>query len=168
VPPDVRVEYYEIRGATVAELRAQMAALNPRNDGGVPHDAHAEWHVDWRYPFQRSPQGCATGPSTVTVRTTYTLPRWHDEALGPLDVQRRWTCFFSAILVHEDGHRLHGQEAAAQVRALLPTLPPQPTCPEMDALANAEARKVLQHFREVDEEYDRNTRHGATQGALLR
>ena len=167
IPGDVEVEYYPIRGATSAELRAQMRALGPCDEHGARHYADAHWRVRWRYPFQRTSGACATGPSKVTLTTTYLLPRWVDAALGPGEVQEQWKCFLAALLVHEDGHRLHGRDAAARIEVLLPTLPPQRTCPEMDALANAEAEKVLQHFRELDQEYDRSTRHGATQAVVL-
>lgn len=168
VPPDVVTEYYSIRGTSSAELRAEMTVRGPRDRRGLPRDALARWRVDWHYPFQRTASGCATGPSQVTVKTTYVLPQWSDQASASGELQRQWSCYLAAIVAHEDGHRAHGRDAAAQIEALLPTLPAQPTCAEMDALANAEGQRVLQQFRELDDEYDAKTRHGATQGAVFR
>lgn len=167
VPADVEVEYYEIRGASSTELRTQMNALGPWDRFGVRRFASTHWDVQWRYPFQTTPTGCALGAPRVTLKAKYTLPRWMDADSGPPELQQQWRCYLAALLVHEDGHRLHGREAAARIEALLPTLPPQPTCPEMDALANAEAHRVLEHFRDLDQEYDRDSRHGATQAAVL-
>lgn len=167
VSPEVQLEFYVIEGADPTELRAQMRELGPRDIRGV-HHGYAQWHVDWRYPFLTTSRGCATGTTQVTVKTKYTLPRWHDEASAPPELRARWRCFLSALLVHEDGHRLHARDAAATIEALLPRLPPQPSCAEMDNLANAEAHRILEHFRELDQEYDRETRHGMTQGAVFR
>lgn len=167
VPADVEVEYYEIHGASSTELRTQMNVLGPWDRFGVRRFATTHWDVQWRYPFQTTPAGCALGTPRVTLKATYTLPRWVDAGSAPRELQQQWRCYLTALLVHEDGHRLHGREAAARIEALLPTLAPQPTCPEMDALANAEGHRVLEHFRELDQEYDRSTRHGATQAAVL-
>jgi hypothetical protein len=38
----------------------------------------------------------------------------------------------------------------------------------MDAAANDEGQRILQHYRDLDAEYDAKTRHGATQGATFR
>jgi predicted secreted Zn-dependent protease len=167
VPADVEIEYYEIRGASSTELRAQMNALGPSDRFGVRRFATTHWDVQWRYPFQTTPVGCALGAPKVTLKAKYILPRWMDADSAPPEVQQQWRCYLAALLVHEDGHRLHGREAAARIEALLPTLAPQPTCPEMDALANAEAHRLLEHFRDLDQEYDRNTRHGVTQATEL-
>lgn len=166
-PEDVTADYYDISGGSSTQLRREMDAKGPVTDG-KRNDAYTHWHVDWRYPFQKSAAGCTTGPATITLKTSYQFPRWTGEPSGDAELRRRWHCYQGALLTHEDGHRVHGRDAAAEIEAKLPTLPPRRTCDEMDAAANAEGQRILQHYRDLDREYDAKTNHGATQGATFR
>jgi predicted secreted Zn-dependent protease len=44
------VVYYEITGATEAELRAQLDALGPAGYDGFKGDATTEWFIHWDWP----------------------------------------------------------------------------------------------------------------------
>jgi predicted secreted Zn-dependent protease len=128
-PADVVADYYDITGSSSSQLRAQMDVKGPENGEGRRNDAYTRYHVNWRYPFHESAAGCSTGPVTVTLKTTYQFPRWVDEASGDGELRRRWQCYVGALLTHEEGHRVHGHDAKAEVEAKLMALPARPTCP---------------------------------------
>lgn len=161
-PQETVIHWYDIEGDTEAELRAQMDAKGPEG-----HDAYTAWHVTWRFPFARADDGCSTGPVTTNVRITVTLPRWR----GPVDegdpLVRRWRRYLDALKEHESGHRETGFRAATDIAEVLPALPPKPTCEEAEEAANAAAMEVLARYRTRDTEYDGETRHGETQGAVF-
>jgi predicted secreted Zn-dependent protease len=50
---------------------------------------------------------------------------------------------------------------------VLPALPARATCEEAEEAANMAAREVLERYRRLDVDYDGQTHHGATQGALF-
>lgn len=161
-PRDTTIRWYDIEGDTEAELRTQLDARGPEG-----HDAYTTWQVTWRFPFSRTEEGCTTGPVSTDVHINVTLPRWR----GPVDERdpllRRWRRYLDALKEHESGHRETGFRAATDITETLPTLPPLPTCEEAEEAANTAAREVLERYRKLDTDYDGETRHGATQGAVF-
>jgi len=157
---------YKVTGSTAAGLRQQM-----NSDGPLDHDkhfdAHTEWNVRWTYPFDRSGSGCSTGPVTVTLTITYHFPEWGDESDGSQALQAKWHKYQEALQTHEDGHAEHGREAADDIIRELSGLPAADACPAMDGIANAKAQAIIGRYAAEDVDYDRDTNHGATQGATF-
>ena len=166
-PRDTAIHWYDIEGDTEAELRVQLDARGPEDSHGQRHDAYTAWHVTWRFPFSQNEEGCSTGPVTTDVHINVTLPRWRGPADERDPVVRRWRRYLDALEEHESGHRETGFRAATDISDTLPGLPPKPTCEAAEEAANATAREVLERYRTADTDYDEETRHGATQGAVF-
>lgn len=166
-PGDVEVEWYDIAGVEEAALRQEMNEKGPVDPKGRRSDAYTAWRVTWNYPFAQDGSTCSTGPVLVTLKTTYTLPRWVSRDAAPVELQQRWQGYVAALLTHEAGHRQHGQGARREVEQTLSHLGPEATCEEMDARANAEGERVLDKYRALDAAYDEETKHGETQGAVF-
>jgi predicted secreted Zn-dependent protease len=156
-PKDTQIHWYDIEGDTEAELREQLDARGPEIDGSR-HDAYTSWYVTWRYPDSHSEAGCSTGPVTADVKVVVTLPRWKGFTDENDPLVRRWRRYLEALKTHESGHRETGFRAA---------LPPQATCELASQVADETARKILDEYRARDVEYDAETNHGITQGAVF-
>jgi len=166
-PSDTQVRWYDVEGDTEGQLRSELDRRGPEDTDGVRHDAYTSWQVTWRFPFAQSEEGCSTGPVTTSVRVTITLPRWHGWADESVPLVRHWRRYLDALKVHETGHRDTGFRAANDITEELSALPPKPTCDEAELAANTAAAAVLERYRAVDTEYDADTRHGASQGAVF-
>lgn len=166
-PSDTMIHWYDVEGESEAELRAALDAHGPEDTNGQRHDAYTAWHVTWRFPFAQAEEGCTTGPVTTAVHINVTLPRWR----GPVDegdpLVKKWRRYLDALKEHESGHRETGFRAATDITEKLPELPARATCEEAEEAANAAAREVLERYRALDAEYDAETRHGASQGAVF-
>ncbi len=156
---------YELRGAVASELRDEMNRGGPLDRDGVRHDAYTGWSVTWTYPYARSSAGCATGPVRVTVFVTYTLPHWTPPARARDPLRRRWLRYVENLRVHEDVHRDIGVNAAEEIRRRMEALAPRPTCGALELAADAVSARLLGKYRNVERTYDRDTHHGASQGA---
>ena len=165
VPPQTEVRAYDVAGSSEAELRLQLDKVAPVDANGARHDAYTHWFVKWNFPFARSAAGCATGPVTITLTVSMDLPRWVDAASGEDALKARWQEYLDSLVTHEVGHRAHGAQAGAEIERALPLLPAQPSCEEMERIANLAGDAVLARFRQADLDYDAKTDHGATQGA---
>ena len=166
-PNDTMIHWYDVEGDTEAELRTALDARGPEDTDGKRHDAYTAWHVTWRFPYSQSDAGCSTGPVTTAVHINVTLPRWRGPADETDPLVRRWRRYLDALKEHESGHRETGFRAATDITETLPELPPRPTCEQAEEAANTTAREVLERYRVRDTEYDAETRHGATQGAVF-
>lgn len=160
-----QVERYGIEGSTPADLRREMNAKGPRVSDGRRYDGHTRWHVSWRYHYSSTRGSCAIASVTTSVKVTITLPQWGNESRGDNAMRAQWSRYLAALELHEQGHRRHGVDAATDVDLAIAALPPAGNCDALGANANALGMRILQKYQQRDRDYDRDTRHGATQGA---
>jgi hypothetical protein len=105
----------------------------------------------------------------VRVKALVAVPQWeavHAASAGDAAEARR---FEHQTLLHEEGHALSGENAAASIRAFLDALPAA-VAPADVAAYNDAARRVAYDFyvaaaHAADKLYDNVTDHGRVQGA---
>lgn len=167
--PTVKVDthYYDIRGASAAELRQQMSRLGPPDRDGRRYDAYTKWYVAWRFTYHEDGKSCRIERVTTSADVTYTLPRWKVPRAAAPELTAHWDRYLAALQTHEDGHRDFGVRGAHEVEQQIRALPAHGSCRELEAAANAAGHRVLDKYRAQELAYDRDTRHGATQGAVF-
>lgn len=156
---------YDVRPVQGTSLLEALNRATPIWRSGQPFHGHTAWHVDWKYHHARRPDGLC-GITTVDVRlhVTVTLPRLKE---APADIAAQFTRYAAALEAHEEGHRRVGRIAADQVHSALLARPPAASCQALEAEANRAANDVIERAKRKDVDYDRDTRHGCTQGACL-
>jgi predicted secreted Zn-dependent protease len=153
--------YYDVAGASADELRAQLDLQSEIEQG----DAYTDWQIQWRYDYARSAGGCGLASLTVSLDVTLTFPRWTPpEGVSP-GLQEQWLAYLAALEVHEQGHEKLAAQAADEIAAALSSLPLYPSCAELERAADEAGERILEGYRQLELEYDRETEHGATQGA---
>jgi predicted secreted Zn-dependent protease len=164
----VSTTYYDIVGTTTSELGEQIDALGPKDR--VDHlDAAAttSWRIAYEWFYTESATGCAVKEVFVSAIIKYHFPRWENESGADDSTRQAWGRFMSALRTHEAGHAQHGEDGATEVEATLKSLPTQPTCEALKADVDAEADRIIKKYAALDIEYDRETKHGLTQGTYL-
>ena len=154
-----QVEYYDIQGLTALDLRYDMNAKGPQAPSGDRFDGYTRWHANWRWRYRNTGSSCAI----ESVRMT--LPRWQNERSADLATQQEWARFLAALERHEDGHRRNGVAAGDEIDQRVASLPPAATCAALGAIADELGKRIVQRYTQLDADYDRDTGHGATQGA---
>jgi len=160
---------YFVSGQTAAELRQQMNRLGPADshDGKI-YDARTDWQINWRFTYQQKINGqCVIQLAEVDVELTYILPQWRDETSAPADLQQNWQTYLQALTLHEQGHGKRALETGEKIYRALLAVPPAADCPSLEESANAAARQVFDAGESLQAQYDRETGHGATQGAVF-
>jgi predicted secreted Zn-dependent protease len=157
--------YYNITGASISEINAQLTRGAPVDSNGDAREGIANSYITWKYPFQRDAKGCTTGPVSVQVQVHIQLPRWTRAAQASGDIARRWDKFIAALTLHEEGHKQIAVDGARRIASTLARLPAEASCPAMNAKANAEGQRLLVEIRAAQVRYDQMTNHGLTQGA---
>jgi predicted secreted Zn-dependent protease len=99
------------------------------------------------------------------VKIDITLPAWQNENTGSAETRTQWQRYVAALTRHEQGHRQHGVDAAHEIDNAIGTLPPTGNCDALGTKANAAGSDIIRKYNQRDLDYDRDTRHGATQGA---
>jgi predicted secreted Zn-dependent protease len=155
----LRIEYYDIRGATYAELEREIARKGPEGrwwgDAATP--------IGFEVTSKRAPEGCAIGTARVFADSTVRLPRWANRHDGDRRTQEQWDSAFRTLDLHERGHVQISLDTARDLERALREIPPAATCDAVIAEAKARAQALNARERQRQASYDRDTNHGVSQ-----
>lgn len=155
--PNLEVEYYNVSGSSVAEIRAAINRVRPRDpNDGIAVDALNRWYISWRWPGNGQ-GGCDLARTELRFTATLRMPRLINAERTPRPVLARWQAYVAALERHEAGHLRHAYDNMGSVlRAIRAS-----SCAD----ANENGRAAVRVLAQWDIIYDRETRHGFTQGA---
>ncbi len=148
----VRYEYYEVHGLTAAEIRKSLDEHQHRTHGFGGHDALTSSKLLWRGGPQPS----------VRADILYQLPKWVDGDQAPAELRETWKRFQKAILIHEDGHRQLIEDEVRAIEQMVIAAGPRP-----NRYLSRDVNVLMQSFDKKQQEYDKITWHGRTQGAVF-
>jgi predicted secreted Zn-dependent protease len=152
------ISYYDIEGATAADLGQAMRELGPVAYDGWKGSAATNWYISWNWPGYGS-QDCQLGDATVSYTVRVTLPQWQPPARTSPELVTDWNRYVLALASHEQQHVDFVPEGAADVEAAIRGA----TCQTADAAAMA----AIESIRQRDRDYDAATDHGASQGVVF-
>ncbi|XHX76320.1 MAG: DUF922 domain-containing Zn-dependent protease [Stenomitos frigidus ULC029] len=164
----VNTVYYPIHGATAGQLRQQMNQLGPLSQtSGQRFDGRTDWYVRWNYQYFSQGTSCQLTAIRVRADVSLTLPQWKQPANAANGLVNRWHQYIKALRLHEDGHKDHGIATSREILQLLKRFPANNSCSALGAAANQAAQGIISQYSQRDRDYDRETRHGVTQGAIF-
>lgn len=143
---DAEVRFYTVTGSTANEIRS---SLNQNRPGS--YDAWAQWYFTW--------SGCQEGGVQVNYTITVDFPQWSPPPDPSSALVQSWNRYIHALALHEQGHVDLVMEAVPNFIETLQNVP----CDQINATANA----MLAEINQANVEYDEETDHGATQGAVF-
>jgi predicted secreted Zn-dependent protease len=156
--PQTRLTGYVVSGRNLRSVRAMMTDARPADSTGARHDALTSWRIQPKL-MQRNGE-CDPQSADVEYTITVTLPDLETRDQLNRSERAEWDRYFAALIGHETNHVRIVQVGVERLKA------------SMQAARGCEAihaasRAVLAEIREASAQYDRQTRHGATEGALL-
>ncbi|HYJ80812.1 MAG TPA: DUF922 domain-containing protein [Longimicrobiaceae bacterium] len=154
--------FYEVSGATAAELEASLLAGGPLVGDSVRY-ARTAWTVPWSVRSWHLRGQCAVHTVQARLDARVWLPRWRPPPEAPPELVAQWDEFVRALAAHEAGHVRLGAEAVRELRNALRSLSAL-NCALLEARASTEAARVLERYQRRNDEYDRETAGGGTQG----
>ena len=162
----VTTNYYVVTGTNYSGLRASIMLNRPWRDT-FAYDARTEWQARFSYSYRQRGGQQQGADFEVRTRVTVTLPRWIPPQPCDADLLRRWTQYFIGLMRHEQGHVRLAREASAEINRRLERLPAFPSARDLRATANSTFTNTLKEYQKKEQDYDRETQHGVTQGALF-
>lgn len=156
--PYATMEYYDVSGSTAWEIRYQLNTLSSVDDHGYRGDALTSWKIDWTWDGYGT-DTCDLGSVTNTYDINVRLPRWTAPQDASRELVTKWNAYMLALVEHEKGHVDNAMEYLPYVIDAIRGA----TC----STAEDRAHEVLSQLRSADLEYDEETNHGATQGAIF-
>ena len=165
-PPGVNgsttIDYYDVHGRTLAELRADMRRNGPKvADSSFVGETRAPMRWTWKTQSE-GPSTCSIKDVTIWVNAQILLPRWTPPADTAPGVYKEWLRFMTALQTHESGHKDIAARAARELQVKLRDV--FASCSVISTRAGDIARAILEKAHDEQRQYDADTRHGLTQG----
>ena len=160
--PPVRIDYYPVRGASVAEIRRDLLRNGPKDRTGKPRAARTDWSLAWRYAVRPEPDACVVTQVEASVAITTTLPDLSTPV--PQPVRSQWTALASQLAEHEDGHRQIALACRDELWRRLAAVRPASDCAELHRTLDLTGRAAVAECRARDDGFDRETNHGVESG----
>jgi predicted secreted Zn-dependent protease len=163
----VTTNYYVVTGGTAAELRASKAQARPWKDK-LAFDGGTEWNIRWTFNCSRQGDQFELDSVDIKTRVVVNLPQWTPPPEASRDLIDRWQRFLTSLSTHERGHVTLARLATAELQKQIAAVKPSPSAKELASAADLTGRKVVESYREKEREYDKETNHGISQGAVFR
>ena len=162
-----RIEYFDLRGSTARELRADLSRVGPVGETGVRGDGYTQYDIAWRFSMELKDGACSAQDVEVDLAVTMRLPRWSPPAGVPSELRQTWERFSGDLRKHEDGHHKIARSAARAVKRKLKRRIEAASCEALKAKMNTAATDVLREYRAKQHEYDLETDYGRARGSRL-
>lgn len=163
----VEYNYYDISPRNVGEIKPELMRRSPiRSGGGSSYNGRTDWYIDWKFQSSVGPNGCQVTGYQTHIRTVYTLPRLSEYVTDPQTIEV-FDKFDAALVAHEKNHGEHGLSAAREIDQMIGEAPPQRDCRSLSRMVNGIGESVIKKYAALDDEYDRSTRNGMTEGAVI-
>ena len=129
--------------------------------------AHAQWYLSYTYRQRSVPGGsCAIESVSTKLDLKVRMPRWTPPPGASQDLVRRWERYLDALRVHEAGHLQVGRDFESNFKRAAVAMSTA-DCGALASALRARFDSLLEQSRQRDLDYDAQTRHGATQGAVF-
>ena len=156
--PGTTIRYYDVDGTDPKAIRDSLKALGQPGRDGKTYAASTYWRAQWHWSANAD-GSCDLAHMTYEFHITVTLPRLHDRARIEPTLRQSWARYMAALIDHELGHARHGYDHRDDIADAVRSS----RCEN----ANAAGEAVIQELSRYDVEYDAETHHGATQGAVF-
>lgn len=162
----VEFKNYVISPRSAHEIKPELMRNTPIRERSGSFNGHTDWRVDWQYQMKQAPDACHIQHIVTKIHVVHTLPVL-SEAVTDKHTIEVFNAFSDALTQHEKNHGKHGLLAAREIDETLKTLQPQSDCHLLARLVDDIGNAVVQKYIFADNEYDRTTQNGRTEGAAI-
>lgn len=160
---------YTVSGKTISELSKSLeaSALPDPHEAGTRYYANTKWYLSAHWSWKETPGGCGIGRSDVSIATTMTLPALATTNGVSADILNRWNSFIRNTQTHEEGHVRLAQQGARDYQRELGNFPPASDCTAIQFQLSKLFDREFAAIDQANVDYDTQTQHGLTQGAVF-
>jgi len=164
-----KVVTYTVVGKTVNELSQSLerSAIPDPHDPIGRYYALTEWNLSSAWQWKSNSRGCVIDRASVTINMTMTLPALATRQGVATDVLTRWDKFIANAIAHEKGHVSRALDGARSYQSQLGNFDPVPSCDTMPTTLDNLFKRNLNAIDKLNVDYDVQTDHGTTQGAVF-
>lgn len=126
------------------------------------------WEVTPLYKYGGTGYSCKIKEMQIYLNIKFILPKIHELDPLPEEKEKAFEFFYNAIYQHELGHKKLGVSCAQEIETFLNEHPPYGTCAELQREVALNVSRIKEKYQDLNRQYDIETDHGRTQGAVSR
>ena len=156
-------------GATASQLAdlSRQCPLVITGDNEPYINAYTSYWIGWQFDYQVDSDGkCSVSDPTVLLHFKQALPGWANYGTASNQLKSQWLAYTAAVANHESSHVQLTRQTAAQLLQALQNLPAT-DCSQIEKTVNQLGQSYLAELSQANQNYDQQTGHGATQGAIV-
>ncbi len=158
--------YYQIYGYDSAQVQQQIQRCAPRLSGNDDFTGYTSYRLQWQYAYVAGDNGlCELYNVKVGIRIGEVLPALQTTQPSA-GFAAKWQTFAASLDTHERGHVALDEQYAAKLLSDLQAFPAT-DCASISGAIDTLTHAELAALAQANVDYDTQTNHGATQGALL-
>jgi predicted secreted Zn-dependent protease len=159
---------YVVDAAGQEELREQIDHRRPERRDGRPSHGLLAVDLGVHYRLLAAGDGCRLQAVEILLSLTLALPEWRPRAEPAAALREAWMTMREGLVRHEAGHRQLAIDTARELAARVAPLDGRVA--DCGSLRREVLAARLSHLTRLalrSAAYDRRTRHGERQGAVL-
>lgn len=160
------IVYYPAEGKTIPEIHDSMFRNSPIRSAQGTYGGLTTNTISANYDLMQTSKGCEVRNPVVKLNSIVTLPKLTEDVRSVSTV-REWERFIGALRAHELMHARNGHSIATTVITRLYNFRSRQSCGAIRARLDHAISTLINNMNEFDRHLDRDTSHGATQGAML-
>lgn len=141
-----KLEYYEVRGENMQDLRKEMDERGPIGDNGTRNDVYTNWRVHWSYGLAWEGILCRVTSLKTRLEGTTRLPKWIQSDHVSDELVREWDLYTAALRRNADRHHGTGYAAAKEIERRLSNLTGTSGCKKLEETFFAKADSIIREF----------------------
>lgn len=162
------MEFYKVTLHAEQSLREAMRQSSPITKEGKLRFGQTIWSVSPGYLVRNLSGSCYISKADVQLDIKFILPELAVNANTTESLENKFSFFYDALLVHEQGHKALGVKAANEIQQLLSEIQIFDSCQALRRTMNEKIQEIINHYMQLNREYDRETDFGRTQGAVVK
>ncbi len=159
-------KYYEISPRTAYEIKPELMRSSPIRAGSGSFNGHTDWYINWNFHSAPGPYGCQLIDTQTKVHVVHIMPALSQYVTDKKTIEV-FNKFNKALTRHEKNHGKNGLLAAREMDKRFSEIPPQPNCRTLARMVDSIGNSVVQKYAQKDNEYDRLTNNGESEGAVI-
>ena len=159
-------KYYEISPRSPYEIKLELMRRSPIRAGRGSFNGHTDWYINWSFNSTPGPYGCQLTDSLTKVHVVHILPALSEYVTDKRTIEV-FNRFNAALTQHELNHGRNGLLAAREMDKAFSEIPPQPDCRMLSRVVDDIGNSMVQKYAQKDDEYDRLTNNGESEGAVI-
>lgn len=158
---------YEFEADTLKAALENALNSSTAREGDATFMGYTWSDWEWRIKWREADGYCRLTDVTFDIDTTVTLPEWVDVDRASVQARQEWQRFMTALEGHEEGHVEINIKGVTDMKTAMLAMEKASTCDDLLAGAREISSDYGEQIKQAHLDYDRDTQHGATQGARL-